>query len=278
MVVAHNRTVACPFFLIDAFCTDRFESGNTAAVVLLKEGWPDDQRLQAIATKFNQSETAFIGFDSSSPSQRRLRWFSPTVEVGLCGHATLAALTALYETNEIANGYLTNFDTVSGVVSGVSLGPNAQIDFPYAVLKQQSLPVDQASFFRSPVWTGLAGPDWMVVLPSEDDVRTFSMPRDQIMAMQMRGLIVTARSSMPHRSFVSRFFGPNVGIDEDPVTGSAHCALIPYWSKELGLSTVAGEQLSARGGYIEGSFTGSRVLLRGRTRPWARGALEIDPD
>jgi predicted PhzF superfamily epimerase YddE/YHI9 len=238
--------------VVDAF-TDRPFSGNPAAVAVLHE-FPADDRMQAIAREMNLSETAFVV--PRGDCRYSLRWFTPTIEVDLCGHATLASAHVL--------GGRAVFDTKSGPLICEIRDGWIEMNFPMwtpASLPLPSLPVG----LPSPCWTGVAGDDWLVELATERDVIEMQPDHPSIAALGRRALIVTARADLTSDfDIVSRVFAPNAGIPEDPATGSAHCALAPYWAAPLGKNELVGYQASSRGGTIRMRLDGSRVTLAGQ--------------
>lgn len=237
--------------VVDAF-TDRAFSGNPAAVAIV-ESFPTDERMQAIAREMNLSETAFVV--PSDDGQHLLRWFTPTIEVDLCGHATLAAAHVL--------GGQASFSTRSGLLSCDLRDSWIEMNFPAWQPVEHPLP-SLPDGLPLPVWTGIAGDDWLVELPQARDVIDLEADQMGISALGRRALIVTSsadESSEP--DIVSRVFGPNVGIPEDPVTGSAHCALTPYWVPRFGRDELLGWQASERGGIVRMRLSGDRVILGG---------------
>ncbi|MFT5051293.1 MAG: PhzF family phenazine biosynthesis protein [Chlamydiales bacterium] len=257
-----------PCYRIDAF-TDRLFSGNPAAVCPL-ERWLPDGLMQSIAAENNLSETAFFVPDEGAYA---LRWFTPVTEVALCGHATLAsAWVVLNELDPDASAV--SFTTQSGELRVAREGDQLVMDFPACPGEArpdparllEALGVEHAACFKAM--------DWMVVLASESDVRDLRPNMPGLLEIDARGVIVTAPGD--ECDFVSRFFAPGVGVPEDPVTGSAHCTLFPYWAKQLGRSELRARQISARGGEILGRVRGERVDLVGGARLFARGTLLID--
>lgn len=252
---------------VDAF-TDRLFGGNPAAVALL-ESWLPDALLQSIAAENNLPETAFVVPDGSDYG---LRWFTPTVEVRLCGHATLASAHVLFarEPDRRAIRFHTRW---SGVLVAVRRGDEIELDFPSRPPRGIALPVDGARALG----VGAAGAwdsaeDLMVVLDHEDAVRDLKPDIAALAKLPFRGVIVTA----PGRDgidFVSRFFAPAAGVDEDPVTGSAHCVLAPYWAERLGKTTLLARQVSRRGGELRCTLAGDRVLLAGRAVTYSEGQV-----
>lgn len=272
------ETVAQPLDLlvVDAFGTGPF-SGNPAAVVPLdtpaSEAW-----MQAVAAQMNLSETAFLhptGTDAWS-----LRWFTPAVEVDLCGHATLAAAHALYETGRADRSAPVAFDTRSGRLAVAPQGDGYAMDFPATPPAEASAPDGLDTLLGGALaWYGRSRFDGFAVLASERAVRELAPDPAAVAALGTRGLIVTARADddAPYR-VVSRFFAPGAGIDEDPVTGSAHCAIGPYWAGRLGAGTLVCHQASARGGRLVVTVDGDRVTLAGRAATVLRGRLFATPD
>jgi predicted PhzF superfamily epimerase YddE/YHI9 len=236
--------------VVDAF-TDAPFTGNPASVAFVDE-FPSAERMQAVAQEMNHSETAFVV--ARTADEHDLRWFTPSTEVNLCGHATLAAAFLL--------GRHTVFHTRSGVlVCDVKEGLVA-MDFPVWEPCPQALPTWSTSM-PTPVWTGTAGDDWLVEFQDEEAVRNLTPDLAAIAALGRRGLIVTAKANSAAYDVVSRVFGPNVGIAEDPVTGSAHCALAAYWQDRLGRDELVGYQASRRGGTVRMQRRGDRVRIAG---------------
>jgi PhzF family phenazine biosynthesis protein len=252
-------------FQIDAF-TDRPFAGNPAAVCLLDapvdEGW-----MQDVAREMALSETAFLvkqedGFD--------LRWFTPLVEVSLCGHATLASAHFLWEQAHLSPNEPARFHTLSGLLSCRKRGAEIEMDFPSTPPVPAEPPGDLLRALGvEPRFTGRSSVgDYLVDVGSESVVRGLRPDMTLLASVSdaggVRGVIVTARSDSPDYDFVSRFFAPAAGIPEDPVTGSAHCTLAPYWHAKMGKAQMVGYQASARGGVVGVTDAGERVLLRGR--------------
>ncbi|MFN3596462.1 MAG: PhzF family phenazine biosynthesis protein [Rubricoccaceae bacterium] len=261
-----------PFYLIDAFADAPF-SGNPAAVVLLSA--PAERRwMQAVAAEMKQAETAFVA--PRAPGEWDLRWFTPRAEVDLCGHATLAAAHALAEQG-LADGPV-GFHTRSGRLEVRSHDGRLRMDFPATPVTLDSRPSAAlaAALGRTPVITGRTTFDCLAELESEADVRALAPDLAAIARMAERGLIATARAEAgrPY-AFVSRFFAPGLGVDEDSVTGSAHCALAPYWAERLSRTALVGYQASARGGLVGTEVRGARVILWGRARTVVRGTLHV---
>jgi predicted PhzF superfamily epimerase YddE/YHI9 len=257
-------TTGC--FQIDAF-TDRPFSGNPAAVCLLDR--PRDARwMQAFATEMNQSETAFVRplTTDGRPSGFELRWFTPAIEVDLCGHATLAAAHAIWSEGTVPRDKPVCFYTKSGLLKCRQRADFIELDFPNLPVCVAEPPrglIDALSI--RPSYIGKSTFDKFLVVESEDVVRSL---RPNFPALRridgMRGVIVTSRSADPRFDFVSRFFAPGAGIDEDPVTGSAHCCLGPFWGDRLGKKELTGYQASPRGGVVRVRVNGNRVVLGGK--------------
>jgi len=244
---------------VDAFA-DRPFAGNPAAVVVLAEPRPDAW-CQDVAREMNLSETAFLvpardGFS--------LRWFTPVVEVDLCGHATLASAHVLWEEGRLAPDAQARFHTRSGLLTAVKRGALIDMDFPAEPATESRESPDLARALGiAPAFVGRNRFDVLVEADSEETVRRLRPDFTRLSAISTRGVIVTARSASPGRDFVSRFFAPAAGVDEDPVTGSAHCCLGPYWGGKLGKNRLVGYQASARGGTVSVHLDGGRVILGG---------------
>ena len=259
-----------PLFQVDAF-TDRPFHGNPAAVCLLQSA-RDEEWMQSVAAEMNLAETAFV---SPREDGYDLRWFTPTCEVDLCGHATLATAHALWETQRLPAGTIARFQTKSGWLTASQRDGLIELDFP-------ATPPDPAPAFaagltaavRTPVaWAGRSRFDLVARLATADAVRRAEPDLALVGALPCRGVIVTAPGDDGVHDFVSRFFGPQSGVDEDPVTGSAHCALAPYWAGELRRTTLMGFQASPRGGTVRVQLDGDRVRLGGHAITVMRGEL-----
>ena len=267
-----------PFAQIDAFASKAFE-GNQACVMPLDKFLPD-ATLQAIAAENNVAETAFIVADGEARWQ--LRWFTPAVEVDLCGHATLATGHVLFEHLGFS-GECVRFLSRSGELAITREGDRLVLDFPSAPLSR----VDPASEIETQLFGALgARPDEVYRVPegvldgslavfaNEEDVRCLTPDFAALKRIGAGLAIVTAPGE--NVDFVSRFFAPGVGIDEDPVTGAAHCALAPYWAERLNRNELHARQISARGGDVHCVVKGERVLLGGRAVTYLQGTIEID--
>ncbi len=246
--------------LVDAFANRPF-SGNPAAVCVL-DAPGDEPWMQLVAREMNLSETAFLHPVEGGWS---LRWFTPAAEVVLCGHATLAAAHVLWETGVLAASQMARFHTLSGWLTAAQHGELIELDFPAQTAEPCAPPQGLAEALGCEMrWVGLSRMDYLVEVGDEDSVRALQPNLTELAKLPVRGLIVTARSGSAEFDFVSRFFAPAVGVNEDPVTGSAHCTLGPYWQARLGKDDFAAFQASARGGEVNVGVRGSRVLLGGR--------------
>jgi len=256
-----------PIFQIDAF-TNQLFGGNPAAVCPV-EAWPDEATMQAIAAENNISETAFF---MEAGDYYDLRWFTPVAEVDLCGHATLATAHLLFNEIEIG-GQVVHFETRSGRLSVSRDGDSLVMNFPAQPPEPCEVPEGLVPALGVEPVEILANADYFVVLDSEDQVRALTPSIALLRGLDRRGVIVTAAGS--EVDFVSRFFAPKSGIDEDPVTGSAHCELTPYWSKRLGKTMLSAQQVSARGGELFCEDQGERVLIAGRAVTYMEGLIDI---
>jgi predicted PhzF superfamily epimerase YddE/YHI9 len=260
-----------PFYQVDAFADSLF-SGNPAAVCLL-DAWPGTNRLQRIAAENNLSETAFVILGKRG--KWAIRWFTPKMEVDLCGHATLAAAHVLYvERGEAAEELV--FTSRSGELKVSPLdGTGLGMDFPSVATRKAAvspLLLEGLGGYPSEVRVGV---DCLCIFDTEEIVRELQPDFRLLGRLPFRGIIVTAPGDSRKVDFVSRFFAPSVGIDEDPVTGSSHCILAPYWSVRLGKNRMEARQISARGGRVVCEIRGDRVWLEGVAVTYLRGEAEI---
>jgi predicted PhzF superfamily epimerase YddE/YHI9 len=257
---------------VDAF-TERPFGGNPAAVCILPEPRPASW-MQAVAREMNLSETAFLVPQEDGYT---LRWFTPLVEVDLCGHATLASAHVLWETGVLAPDEQARFWTRSGLLTAALRGNWIDMDFPLRVERCVAAPVGlPAALGAAPRYVGQNVEDYLVELESEAILRALTPDFAALRSLPVRGLIVTARAENAGYDFVSRFFAPAVGVDEDPVTGSAHCCLAPFWAARLGRDELVGHQVSERGGILRVRIMGDRVLISGQAVSVLRGELLID--
>jgi PhzF family phenazine biosynthesis protein len=261
-----------PFYWVDAF-TDRPFGGNPAAVVPL-ERWLPDAELQRLAAQHNLSETAY--FVPEGASRHHLRWFTPAVEVDLCGHATLATAHILFhERNE--PGRRLTFATRSGPLH-VERGEQGMLamDFPSRPSAPAAGPPELAAALgAAPVHVGRTDSAWLCVLASAEQVRALRPDHAALARLRPGRFIVTAPGGADGVDFVSRFFAPDAGIAEDPVTGSAHCVLTPYWAERLGEPSLHALQVSARGGELWCELAGDRVRIAGRAFTYIKGELRL---
>ena len=255
---------------VDAF-TDRPFAGNPAAVCVLRDT-PSDEWMRNVAREMNLAETAFLVPQADGYN---LRWFTPAVEVDLCGHATVASAHVLWQDRHLPEGQQARFHTRSGLLTADQHGDWIELDFPAKIAAAAEAPpellpalgVTKAKFVGKNVF------DYLVEIESEAELRSLAPDHSRLRRLPVRGVIVTARSSTPEFDFVSRFFAPGSGIDEDPVTGSAHTALGPYWAGILGKTEFTAFQASARGGVIKVRVDGPRVKLGGQAVTVMTGEL-----
>jgi PhzF family phenazine biosynthesis protein len=246
--------------IIDAFTAQPF-GGNPAAVCLLDTP-PDEAWMKLVAREMNLSETAFLHPIDGGFS---LRWLTPAVEVKLCGHATLAAAFALWEMGVLPPEQEARFHTLSGWLRCRRDGGWIEMDFPAVVCEPCEAPLGLAEALGCELLAcGFNGMDYLVEVTSEQVLRGLKPNFTALSTLPVRGVIATCRSETGEHDFVSRFFAPAAGVNEDPVTGSAHCALGPYWHAKLGKSDLSAYQASERGGLVQLSVKGDRVLLRGQ--------------
>ncbi len=258
-----------PIVQVDAF-TDRPFRGNPAAVCVL-ESAADDAWMRDVAREMNLSETAYLWPESDG---FRLRWFTPAVEVDLCGHATLASAHVLWETARLAPGAQARFHTRSGLLTAVRRDAWIELDFPQKRVEPATAPpglIDALGV--APTYVGRNQFDYLVEVESEEVVRKATPDFTRLRTVGARGVMVTSRGATAGHDFVSRFFAPGSGIDEDPATGSSHCALAPYWGAKLGKREMVGSQASARGGTVRVRLMGERVALGGQAVTVLRGEL-----
>ncbi len=261
--------MAVPIIQVDAFSGEPF-SGNPAAVCLLP-GPGDPGWMQRVAREMNLSETAFLHREGE---EFRLRWFTPAVEVDLCGHATLASAHVLWEEGHLPADASARFQTRSGLLTARRDNGWIEMDFPAEPEEGAEPPsalVEALGF--TPKYVGKNRFDYLVEADSEETVRSLKPDFPILKTVPARGVIVTSRPDLPGYDFVSRFFGPAAGVNEDPVTGSAHCCLGPFWGKRLRKEELLGYQVSERGGAVRVRLAGERVLLGGQAVTVLRGEL-----
>lgn len=270
-------------YVVDAF-TDRPFEGNPAAVCMLDtpatETW-----MQNVSREMNLAETAFV---ARRGNEFELRWFTPTTEVDLCGHATLASAFVLWDRGRLAPESEARFHTRSGLLICKREDSSISMDFPatpvqgsIAISPETQNTIDQALGCNG-LFIGINGTDYLIEVADPRELLSLQPDYQSLSRIQARGFIVTCRciedSAVQGADFISRFFAPRVGVPEDPVTGSAHCTLGPYWSKRLGRDTLRGYQASARGGFVGVRCQGERVILLGQAVLMSRVELFSNPD
>lgn len=255
---------------VDAFTNKPF-AGNPAAVCVLPQAAPDEW-MRHVAREMNLSETAFL---TPCEGGYRLRWFTPAVEVDLCGHATVASAHVLWQDGHLPAGRQARFHTRSGLLLADQRGEWIELDFPAKAVAAAPAPAELLPALGIPqaVFVGRNEFDYFLEVDSEDTLRRLTPDHSTLRKLPVRGVIVTARAQTGEFDFVSRFFAPGSGIDEDPVTGSAHCALGPYWSERLGKRELTAFQASARGGVVRVRLQGDRVILGGQAVTVMTGEL-----
>jgi PhzF family phenazine biosynthesis protein len=256
-----------PYYEVSAFTANPF-GGNPAGVCPL-DAWLPDSALQGIAANNNLAETAFT---VPRGNEFDLRWFTPAVEMDLCGHATLAAAFVLFSERGF-KGDQVRFHSRSGVLAVYRNSDRLTLDFPSRPPAPTDLPEALARGLGALPKEVLKSRDYLAVFASEAEVRDLKPDFAKLKTLDCLGIIVTAPGT--DCDFVSRFFAPGAGVDEDPVTGSAHCTLIPYWSSRLGKTKLFARQISARGGELFCELTGERVRIGGRAVTYLRGEIEI---
>lgn len=261
-------------YQVDAF-TDQPFKGNPAAVCILPEesnGF-NEEWMAAVAREMNLAETAFL---RPVEDGYQLRWFTPLVEVDLCGHATLASAHILYELDLLSDDHVARFHTKSGLLSARKLSGEIELDFPAtppAPLKDNPILTDALGV--NPIQIGQSKFDYLVEVKTEQEVRGAKPDFSALKTLGLRGVMLTSLSDNPAFDFVSRFFAPGAGIDEDPVTGSAHCCLGPYWSEKLEKDEMLAYQASARGGVVRVRVGEERVFLGGKAVTVLDGKLLV---
>lgn len=260
--------MSLPIFQVDAFTSELF-AGNPAAVVPLEE-WLTDEQMQNIAAENNLSETAFFVKEGDG---YRLRWFTPTVEVDLCGHATLASAHVLFEELGYSEGEII-FKTKSGLLTVSKKDNRLLMNFPGDHMDKAEAPDVLFRALGIPkTFEVYKSDDYMVVLDSEEEVAALKPDIKMLSEVEARGIIVTAPGN--EVDFISRFFAPQSGVDEDPVTGSAHTKSTPYWSKKLGKEELKARQISKRGGDLICKMKGDRVEISGSAITYLKGEITV---
>ena len=256
-------------YQVDAF-TENLFSGNPAAVCPLTKDWLSNSIMQKIARENNLSETAFYVFQND---QYHIRWFTPKVEVDLCGHATLATAHVLFN-HENYREKIINFDSRSGPLFVRKEDDFIVMDFPTDTIQKTNLSGALLTWFDiKPVeaWKGLS--DYMLVFEDEDQIKNIKYNLEELKKVNTRGIIITAKGKKV--DFVSRFFAPYAGIDEDPVTGSAHTTLTPYWSAALNKKELTAMQLSERTGFLKCKYLNDRTEISGKAVTYLQGEISI---
>lgn len=258
-----------PLLQIDAFA-DRAFGGNPAAVCLL-DGPADPVWMQRVAQEMNLSETAFVHPEGDG---FHLRWFTPAIEVELCGHATLATAHALWQTGRLARSETARFLTLSGRLTATWRDGWIELDLPATPAEERDAPPGLLEALGvAPTWVGSGRFDVLVEVATAAEVRAVAPDYGALARVPTRGVSVTARSDDPRFDFVSRFFAPAVGVNEDPVTGSAHAMLAPYWQRRVGRDRLTAFQASARGGVLRLVVAGERVRIAGQAVTVLEGEL-----
>ncbi|GAB3537276.1 PhzF family phenazine biosynthesis protein [Pontibacter brevis] len=256
-------------YQVDAF-TDKVFHGNPAAVCVLHE-WLEDKTMQQIAAENNLAETAFV---VPQGSDYALRWFTPTVEVDLCGHATLAAAYVLFHFYDHPSGTINFHSRRSGLLTVDREGEELTLDFPADVYQQVEAPQALASALgNAPAEAYKGKTDYLLLYQTQKEIENLKPDLRELASVEARGVIVTAPGD--DVDFVSRFFAPQVGVDEDPVTGSAHTTLSPFWSQKLNKKVLRARQLSARQGDLKCEFMGNRVRITGKAVAYLSGEIEV---
>jgi PhzF family phenazine biosynthesis protein len=262
-----NTQITIPYFHVDAFTSQVFQ-GNPAGVCPLEQ-WLDDSILQKIAAENNLSETAFFVHQKDHYD---LRWFSPKTEIDLCGHATLASAFVLFNQLGVTSKRV-SFSTRSGVLTVSRKNNLLEMDFPSRPGKPDAAPDALIKALGRNLTEVYKARDYLVILESEDEVNNLKPDFQELSKLDCTGVIITARGS--EADFVSRFFAPRVGVLEDPVTGSSHCTLIPYWAEKLGKKTLTAHQVSQRGGVLFCEQLDDRVRIAGNAVLYLQGNIHI---
>ena len=258
-----------PIYQVDAF-TDQPFHGNPAGVCFLSAPRPN-QWMQCVASEMNLSETAFLLQENGG---YRLRWFTPAVEVDLCGHATLASAHILWETSRLGKDKMAQFYSRSGSLTARLEGNSIELNFPVKRLELVTIPEELSTLLGvTPVFVGKNQFDYLVEVESEEILRSLQPDMTRLSQIPVRGVIVTCAATTPGYDFISRFFAPRVGVPEDPVTGSAHCCLAPYWSEKLHKQSMLAYQASPRGGELRLRLEDDRVLISGQAVTILQGEL-----
>jgi len=274
-------TPTLPIVQVDAFTATAF-GGNPAAVCVLKSA-RDEKWMADVAMEMNLSETAFLVPDTGGGGGEttfHLRWFTPSIEVALCGHATLASAHVLWTEGHLAPHATARFHTKSGLLTCTRTDDWIEMDFPATFVESADPPAQLSEAIGADFkFTGRSKFDYLIEVADEDTVRALRPNHHLLRQLPVRGIIATALANSDNTGnydFVSRFFAPGSGIDEDPVTGSAHCALAPYWAKKTGKTEMTGYQASPRGGIVKVRPVKDRVFLKGQAVTVLRGELTAE--
>jgi PhzF family phenazine biosynthesis protein len=264
--------MSVPLFVVDAFTSSAFHGNPASVCVLGSDSRADESWMQSVASEMNHSETAFVQPLDAGWS---LRWFTPVVEVELCGHATLASAHVLFETGAVEPGTAITFVTQRrGDLHARRRGEAIELDFPVSQVEPAVAPAGLVEGLGATPRSIAANDDFVVAeLAGEHDVRSLDPDLSQLRRIGRRGVIATAAGGGSEADFVSRYWAPNAGIVDDPVTGSAHCALAPYWAAKLGRTELTGLQVSRREGRVATRLEGDRVVLGGHAVTVLRGEL-----
>ncbi len=262
-----------PIYQVDAF-TDQVFKGNPAAIVPLKEDWLPDNLMQQIAAENNLAETAYI---IQRDGHYDIRWFTPAVEVDLCGHATLASAHIVLNMFHVKAKQVKFQSQRSGLLTVTKEKDRLVLDFPTDTLTRTDLPEALIQGLGVlPVETYKGKTDYMLVFENQAQIERLQPNFNWVAKVDARGIIVTAPSQDDHIDFVSRFFAPQSGINEDPVTGSAHTTLVPYWAEKLEKADLVGHQISPRGGTLYCKHLGDRVKLAGQSALYLKGEILLE--
>jgi PhzF family phenazine biosynthesis protein len=261
-----------PIYQIDAFTADLF-AGNPAAVCPL-DTWLEDSTMQSIAAENNLAETAFFVAEGAEGADYALRWFTPTAEVDLCGHATLASAFVVFDRLQ-PDARAVRFSSRSGVLTVTRSGDLLALDFPALPAAYCDVPAALIDGLGAAPQEVRLASNYLAVFESEDQIAALVPDMNRLASLHPHGVIATAPGAADEVDFVSRFFAPSFGIPEDPVTGSAHCTLVPYWSGRLGRDHLVAHQISARGGELICDMRGDRVAIAGRAVLYLDGTITV---
>ncbi len=256
------------FYHIDSFTLNVF-GGNPAGVLILGENWLEDDLMQKIAEENNMSETAFA---ICKDGKREIRWFTPTSEVLLCGHATLATAHALFNHEKVEEESLV-FDSKSGIIKVIRKNGMYELDFPVNKTEKIDLSENIDVFNYKPIEILKGSFDYLFIFDSEEKIKDITYDYEKLKNIDLEGIIVSSKSDKV--DFVARYFGPKIGIDEDPVTGSAQTLMVPYWHRVTGKTSFVSKQISKRGGTLYSELAGNRVKIAGHAVTYLVGDIII---